>query len=793
MPQQQLICKSPATDWRDAFPLGNGEMGAMPFGNVCRENILLNHEALWVAGQGPKVMPELSVYLPEVRRLLDAGDYAAANALMSDKMVEAIGEISEPIFYPLARIVAKQSFGDAFRCYERVLHLDRAEQEVRWRDGEIDMLKRAFVSHEDGCGHAMYAAQGDGKISVKISICDPEERGNLGFDGSPVTPLTSGDSTLSQDDHGLWVHYRGQEIDAKKENAFELKLFGVALCIKAQGGSVRQENGHWVIDAADTLELIWNCWVGGEDLAKASTEKVSVAKGYTEAMRDHLEHYGKVYQRVQLDLDDANVDSCNEEMLLDAYQGELPKGLVLKMFNFGRYLLLCSSGGGRLPAHLQGLWNGDFNPPWNSFYMNNENTQMNYWQALPGNMAETTQAYFKYFEDRLGDYRQNAKRIYGCRGILIPPYSADEGGLSRTTPPHCLYWTGAAGWLSALFFDYYLYTEDLGFLKERALPFLEEVAQFYLDFLVENENGQLKVYPSNSPENVPKSFEEMEVMEEGRLVKKRISVAINATMDFAIAKEVFSNVLESYRVLNMEGGLKADVETALSKIPPYEVNEGGAIREWLHSDFVDNDEHRHESHVYPAFPGFEVTAESNPKIFKACQVALQNRKVIGLKDQTGWSLVHMANACARMGNAQQAHRALEIMSQTCLGANLFTYHNDDREMGPTFELIWGGRPPFQIDANLGYPAAIFEMLCFSKPGLIKLLPSLPSAWQKGSIRGLVCRGGIQLDMNWSPTGLEVSIMAQRDQEVELLTPFGARSLSLTSKKTEQIVLKDGKE
>ena len=412
---------------------------------------------------------------------------------------------------------------------------------------------------------------------------------------------------------------------------------------------------------------------------------------------------------------------------------------------------------------------------------------MNYWQALPGNMAETTEAYFRYFEDRIDDFRQNAQHIFGCRGIHVPSFSADAGGLCRAIPPHCLYWTGAGGWLSALFFDHYLYTNDQDFLKHRALPFLEEVAQFYLDFFVEDENGVLKSYPSNSPENCPQQHQE--VMVDGQITKKRISVAINATMDFAIAKEVFSNVLTAHQILAISGDFNHEITTALSQLPKYEINEDGAIKEWLHPDFPDNDEHRHESHIYPCFPGFEVTKESDASIFEACKVAIDRRKTIGLKDQTGWSLTHMANACARMEDGQTAHRALEIMAQTCVGQNFFTYHNDDRKMGPTVDMHWGDRPPFQIDANLGFPAAILEMLCFSKPGMIKLLPALPSQWGSGSLTGVSCRGGVSLDLNWSPDEVIVKLQSQCDQSLSLITPLGQQDIELQAGKLHTQVMR----
>ena len=253
---------------------------------------------------------------------------------------------------------------------------------------------------------------------------------------------------------------------------------------------------------------------------------------------------------------------------------------------------------------------------------------------------------------------------------------------------------------------------------------------------------------------------------------KRISIAINATMDFAIAREVLTNLIEGYAALGEEPEELATWREMLAKVPPYQINKDGALKEWMHPDFPDNYEHRHESHVYPVFPGFEVDRDATPELFEACRIAIDKRKVIGLKDQSGWSLAHMANVRARLGEGEKAHRALEILAQTCVGANLFAYHNDYRFMGPTLSMTWGKRPPFQIDANFGWTAAMLEMLAFSKPGLIRILPALPRAWAKGKVRNICCRGGIALTIAWDKNKgqVDVEFLSQTTQTIDVAWP-----------------------
>lgn len=220
----------------------------------------------------------------------------------------------------------------------------------------------------------------------------------------------------------------------------------------------------------------------------------------------------------------------------------------------------------------------------------------------------------------------------------------------------------------------------------------------------------------------------------------------------------------------------------LKKIPDYQINEDGAIREWMHPDFLDNYHHRHQSHIYPVFPGFEITKEENPEIFEACRVAVEKRLVIGLKFQTGWSLAHMSNIYARLGEGDRALECLELLSRACLGDNFFTYHNACSNMGITGKMIIGRTAPFQIDANFGWTAAVNEMLIFSKCGLIKLLPAVSSNWVKGSVTGTLCRGGIEASIEWDFENktLNASFISSSDQTVKVKLPKIATSVQCDS-------------
>jgi len=759
-----MTMRYPATRWQDALPTGSGVVGALVYGSIQNDTILLNHDALYYPKEPPQAV-DVSRHLPEVRRLIHDGQYRKAAQLMPTAYTEATGKevgstsTARDPYQPFCAIQLAMSTNGPFRKYRRGVDFDTGRAWVEWTDNSARFTREVFVSRATDTVFLRIRGSVPGSVGCRVSL---DKARNEQTNETAFASSVPDDIGLSASQHAS-PESQSVAFLGRYPNGFS---FGAVGHVETAGGIVSvSDNEALVVEGADELVLRVRLFMGEDPdsaVSRLAAEHTDASATFEEAFAEHTVLHAELFNRMTLSLGPRRPLS-NEELLMAAYDGEVPQSLVQTMFEFGRYLLICSSRPGGWPANLQGIWNGDYAPAWNSDIHSDENIQMNYWQALPGGLREAALPLFDYFEKYLDDFRENARNTFGCRGILVPIAMTTHG---REIPCTWSNWTAAAGWLGQHFHDYYLFTGDLDFLEHRAVPWLKEAALFYEDFLVEDENGKLLFNPSLSPENRPTGSNSL--------------LCMNATMDVAICRETLSNLCEACELLQIDAEGVARWRAMLAKLPEYETNEDGAMKEWLHPAFRDNYHHRHQSHVYPVFPGLEVTEESDPRTYEACRVAVEKRLVIGLTSQSGWSMAHMANIYARLGMGDRALECLEILTRSSTGPNLFTYHNDWRRMG--LSCGWGNQPPFQIDANFGIAAAALEMLVFSKPGLIKLLPALPSKWTSGRVTGIRCRGGITADMAWNMgTGaFSATLTSGSDQSVTLRLPEVAREVRLES-------------
>ena len=365
---------------------------------------------------------------------------------------------------------------------------------------------------------------------------------------------------------------------------------------------------------------------------------------------------------------------------------------------------------------------------------------MIHWHVMPGNMPELMLPLFDYMEGMMDDYRENARKIFGLPGIQISCYNTPDSGLHTMTWPHIIEWIGGAGWMAQHYFDYYLYTGDEKFLRERAMPFMREAMEFYEAFLVPNGDEYI-IYPSVSPENKPLNYPS-----DRHRSKCMMLTAVNSLMDIAIIKELAKNLIISSEITGMYKDDCGRWESIIKKLPEYMIGDGGAVKEWSSEELSDNNYHRHLSHLYPVFPGNEVTKKNNPRLFEAFYKSLKNRLIIGLKEQTGWSLAHMANIYSRFSDGDGCMECLNILCRSCLMNNLFTVHNDNRGMGPCIgnESI----PPVQLDALMGIVSALQDMLVYSSGSELHIAEGLTDKLLHGFAGPFCVKGGGTISAQW---------------------------------------------
>ncbi len=735
----QLICCTPARDWREALPLGNGSLAALVFGRTAAEIITFNHENLW-GGANTLPLPDVSDALPEVRAALAAGRYQEAEGLLEERLVRAgYGNAFSGAYMPGPDLLIRSHSTLGYYDYRRVLDLATGEVTVTWLAGETPRRRRSFVSEAD----AMFVQDcgvPQGHASRHDIHLEPHNLRDTFLNGLVRTAISP--------------EVASHEFPAGAGVAVDLGngcRYIAAFCLRG-AKSLTHHDGITTSDLGPEAMIL--CSVEPAD----GTHRGDVAALYStlEGCRGTYEELfarrfagPRVRGRVEFSLNCSPFEESrsNEDLLLEAFSGRLPKVLVERLFHYGRYLLAASSRPGGLPANLQGKWNGEYAPPWSCAYFNNENLQMTYWQALPGNMGAALLPVFDLYESLIDHFRENARQLFGCRGILLPLYNSPFNGRQTDLQSHVLYWTGAGAWLAQLYWEYWLFTRDRDFLAKRAVPFMREVALFYEDFLQIDANGRAVISPGNSPEN--------------RSVPHLTSVCIDATMDVSLVRELLTNLLTAGAELGTVDPASEDWERILSSLPDYQMDETGALREWLHPDFGENHQHRHISHIYPFFPGHEIPPDPAHPLFAAVRQAVKQRMKLGLAEQTGWSFTHLANVFARLGEGAQAHECLAHLAQSCLGTSFFTYHNDTRGMGVTMDLIWGLAAPLQLDAILGLPAAVMEMLLYSSPDEIRLLPALPETWSQGHFAGWQTRCGVEVACRWEHGLIEIHLHAVR--------------------------------
>ena len=693
MSTDAISFESPAKDWNEALPVGNGRTGAMVYGGVYTDILQLNNDSIWYGNPKDRLNPDAKSNLPKLRKLIKEGRLSEAEDLCALALSGIPDTMSH--YEPLGNLYILHDIDPDLKVtsYQRELDLKNAICTTKFTAGDTTYVREVYASYPDSVTVYKVSSDKKGKVSLRTSL----SRGNItwdtrsfreqiyrnpGYNSRVGTCRNEGkDMTLMTGDTGV----------------------GFACCIKVvnKGGTLRSIGNTLLAEDADevTIYISSDTSFYSEDFVKSTKDIILNAsrKALDTLRAEHIKDHRALYDRVELELPKDQED-------------------VVRLFNFGRYLMIAGSREGSQPLNLQGIWNKDFDPMWGSKYTININAQMNYWPAEICNLSECHMPLFDLIERMKPQGMRAAKEMYGCDGFTAHHNTDIYGDCApQDTCLSSTYWVMGAAWLCLHIWEHYLYTGDIEFLREH-FDTIEQAALFLLDF---TGDGKEEVYPSISPENEY-------VGPDG----KPHTICKGAKMDDQIMYELFNAFISASEVTGSDDDVVRRAKAAVGRLIPVEIGSDGRIKEWR-EEYEEKDRgHRHISHLFGLFPGHTITSEDKD-LCDAARKTLEVRLEEG-GGHTGWSRAWIINMYARLCDGDEALKHINLLMEKSLLPNLFD-----------------NQPPFQIDGNFGVVSGIARMLLQEdKNGDPVFLPALPTKWHSGSVKGLVTHYGKKVDISW---------------------------------------------
>jgi hypothetical protein len=780
MPRHGTVSIQPAKKWEDALAAGNGIMGALLYGDPRHDTLIADHCKLWLPLGSREVEPDLGKYLPELRQVIGEKGYGAGHQffLATAKKQGWGGSLvwTDP-FHPGFFLNIDQPQDGPITDYARVENFSTGEVRAQWTANGQRFERRMFVSRPDNV--IVVTTTGPrGGVSLRVAMQK--------IDNELI------ESTLAHTAGLITCHC----VYVKGKGGYD-----GAIRVVSKGGAQTSDGRSISVSGADSVTLImriqpWKTPLPGSDAWPYSPDNPDftspkqlaglyrAAKAYQPQWMDDLNRsldalpagydalfrpsaaaWGRIYNRVSIDLGGSTAErGMPSETLLDLAQKEkrMPAALLERMYDAGRYVFMCSAGP-ETPPNLFGIWTGTWQPAWSGDYTTDTNLELDVECAYSANMAECMQGYFNLFDSFVPDFRRDAHDLYGCRGIMTGSRCSNNGlNLHWDSGWPGEMWTVGASWIAHWYYDYYEYTGDRAFLRDRAVPFMKDCALFWEDFLkgTEDANGHYTFRPSFSAEN---------------------GWGDDSSQDIEITHELLTNLISACETLSIDPEGIARWKAMLAKMPPLLINSEGQLKEWSNPTQGEHNNHRHLMHLYGAFESQQFSPEADPKMFQAARIALMNRVNASTEDATH-GFMHTGLAAVGLGMGNVAYARVEKLAQL-------------RSIYPSMvDAHYGGPNILCDDGNGATPESVDRMIVQSKIGLLMLLPALPDALPRGTLRGTRARGQILLDeVSWDMKAgsLKVALHSEITQTVAVVMPPGATVTHLSVNGKSEKVVEEG--
>ncbi len=738
-PATILWYESPAESWEEALPLGNGRLGAMVFGLYGEERIQLNEETYWSGGPYSTVVEGGAEYLPEIQKYLFEGEPLKAHKLFGRHLMGY--PVEQQKYQSLANLHLFFENQEEVEDYRRWLNLETGISCVEYSVGNINYRREILSSAPDQVILVRLTANKPGNISFRAQLrgCRNQAHSNYATDYFRM----DGEGQDGLVVYGKSADYMGVE------GAIRYKAQLKAI---PEGGSMEVDGIDLIIKNADAVTLAIVAATNFVDYKDVSGDQDERVASYLKQIEDKtvksmftaaIEDYQSLFNRVSLELPLTNNSYLPTDRRMEGFSNYPDPSLASLAYNFGRYVLISSSREGTQPANLQGIWNEDMNPSWDSKYTTNINTEMNYWPVETGNLSECAEPLITMVKELTDQGSQVAREHYGAGGWVFHQNTDLWRVAAPMDGPTWGTFTTGGAWLCTQLYEHYLFNPDREYLKE-IYPVIKGSVQFFTDFLVDHPNGLwLVTNPSTSPENPPKGPGYSYFFDEVTGSYYFTTICYGSSIDMQILSDLFSYYVEAAGILGLDEEFMLNVKEAGSRLVPPQIGKVGTLQEWTEDYEQLEDKHRHFSHLYGLYPGNVISVKNTPRLIDACKAVLEQRGDGGTGFSRGWKMA----LWARLYDGNRAAQIFKgYIAEQCypqLFAKCFT--------------------PLQIDGTQGVAAGITEMLIQSHQGVIDLLPALPDEWSEGEFNGVCARGGFELKMKW------------KDREitrVEVLSKYG---------------------